>query len=526
MKVELLKEPNLEFGNDFVSDDPKLGLSVGGFFSTANKTHRSEINIGVIGTNSNIEDTLEWIKQFENYIEANDEDIEIKNDSTIVDGEVLDDSDDMEDSDDVVQPLFTLEATEKEEIEKVKNKRLNPDFIGFSKESNFKCEFQNDEANNITIKEADLKSIISRKDLKGYEKSVSIAELYVAAYEKLITTSISKPNSCIIVIPSNVFKTCSSVTMGPGKFFNFRRYLKARLIGLKDSIPVQILLEDTILKKRKSIQDLSMQAWNFCVANYYKNNCTPWTLSLKDRNTCFIGISFHKVVDAEESYMKASIAQAFNYEGKGIIFVGKKFKWDDRKNKTKAPHLTYEYAKTLITDVINEYKKYNDVLPNRIVVHKTTDFWSVASHEEYAEVEGLKDGIKSVLSDAVSVDLVTIKSSETKLLRKQGMYPVIRGTLFTLDKSTGVLYTTGYIPIYETFPGVHIPRPIEVSIYEGETTLKKVSQEILALTKLNFNNCNYYDSLPITLRFAQKVGEIIQYMDDESLPPNKYFYYM
>lgn len=527
MKIELLQEPNLEFGDDFVSDDPKLGLSVGGFFSTANKTHRSEINIGIIGTNNNIEDTLTWIKQFENYIEAKDEDIEIKSESVIVDGEILDEEEETEPEEGVtVQSLFDIEIKKQEEPEKIKNKRLNPDFIGFNKNTKFKCEFQNDEANNITIKEADLKSILERKDIKGYEKSGLVAELYVEAYEKLITTSISMPNSCIIIIPSKVFKVCSSVKMGAGKFFNFRRYLKARLIGLKDSIPVQILLEDTILQKRKSLQDLSMQAWNFCVANYYKNNCTPWTLSLKDKNTCFIGISFHRVINAEESYMKASIAQAFNYEGKGIIFVGKKFKWDDRKNNTKAPHLTYEYAKTLIADVIKEYQKYNDILPNRVVVHKTTDFWSAGSHPDYAEVEGLKDGIKEVLGDRVSIDLVTIKSAEFKLLRKQGKYPVIRGTLLALDKTTGVLYTTGYIPIFETFPGVHIPRPIEVSIYEGETTLKKVSQEILALTKLNFNNCNYYDSLPITLRFAQKVGEIIQYMDENSIPPNKYFYYM
>jgi len=526
MKIDLLKEPNLEFGNDFVSDDPKLGLSVGGFFSIANRTHRSEINIGIIGTNNNIEDTINWIKKFESQIEAKNENIEIKNDSEIIDGEITD-------SDEVnifslngFQVPFADELAKAEEPEVIKNKRLNPDFIGFTKDTVFKCEFQNDESNNITVKEADLKSVLDNKDIKGFERSGLIAELYVEAYEKLITTSITKPNICIIIIPSKVFSVCSSVKMKGNAYFNFRRYLKARLIGLKESIPVQILLEDTILQKRKSLQDLSMQAWNFCVANYYKNNCIPWTLSLKDKNTCFIGISFHKVLNDEESFMKASIAQAFNYEGKGIIFVGKKFRWDDRENNTKAPHLAYEYAKSLITDAINEYQKYNDISPNRVVVHKTTDFWSSSRHPDYAEVEGLKDGIKAVLGNRVSIDLVTIKSSDYKLLRKQGKYPVLRGTLLSLDKSTGVLYTTGYIPIYETYPGVHIPKPIEISIYEGETTLKKVSEEILALTKLNFNNCNYYDSLPITLRFAQKVGEIIQYMDENSIPPNKYFYYM
>lgn len=525
MKIELLKEPNLEFGNDFVSDDPKLGLSVGGCFSLSNKTHRSEINYGIIGTQNNIADTITWINKFDDIIEASSENIEQVQQSEILDGEIIDNiGEELENN----GALFQLsDENESNESEEVKNKRLNPDFIGFNHNSNFKCEFQNDESNNIAVKDSEFKKLIANKELKAYEKAVSIAEIYVEAFEKLISTSISKPNVCLIVIPSNVFKACSSTKMGMGKYFNFRRYLKARLIGLKDSIPVQILLEDTILQKRKSLQDLSMQAWNFCVANYYKNNCTPWTLSLKDKNTCFIGISFHKVVNEEnDSLMRASIAQAFNFEGKGIIFIGKKFKWDDKKNHTHAPHLTYDYSKSLIADVISEYKKYNSVPPSRVVIHKTTDFWSGDTHEDYAEVEGLKDGITSVLGDDVLIDLVSIKNSDFKLLRSQGKYPVIRGTLLTLDQTTGVLYTTGYIPIYETFPGVHIPRPIEINIYEGEAPIKKVAEEILALTKLNFNNCNYYDSLPITLRFAQKVGEIIQYMDEDSIPPNKYFYYM
>ncbi len=31
---------------------------------------------------------------------------------------------------------------------------------------------------------------------------------------------------------------------------------------------------------------------------------------------------------------------------------------------------------------------------------------------------------------------------------------------------------------------------------------------------MNFNNCSYFDSLPITVRFSKKVGEILQYLPD------------
>jgi hypothetical protein len=101
----------------------------------------------------------------------------------------------------------------------------------------------------------------------------------------------------------------------------------------------------------------------------------------------------------------------------------------------------------------------------------------------------------------------------------------MRGTLLKIDTYNGVLYTTGYIPYYESYPGVHIPMGLHIETI-GETTLKQICEEILALTKLNFNNCNYYSSLPITLQFSHKVGEILQYLPEGIEPPNRYFYYM
>ena len=351
--------------------------------------------------------------------------------------------------------------------------------------------------------------------------------MYIQAYEYVLTKSITRPTVCFIIIPSEVYKKLSSIRYAGHSYFNLRRYLKAQLIVKSQAIPVQIILEDTITQKRKSLQDLSMQAWNFCVANYYKSSSIPWTLTLKDKHTCFIGISFHKVLNADKNTLRSSVAQAFNYEGKGLIFVGEHFEWDDDEMETPAPHLTYEYANRLITQVIEEYKAFNKNLPpRRVVIHKTTSYWDSAVNKDYAEVEGLKNGIKEVLGDEVQIDLVAVKSTDIKLLRESGQYPVMRGTLLHIDDASGILYTTGYIPYYETFPSMAIPRPLEISIYEQESSLKKICEEILALTKLNFNNCNYYDSLPITIRFAQKVGEITQYIEPGIKPPDRYYFYM
>ncbi|MBK0401803.1 hypothetical protein I5M27_02335 [Adhaeribacter sp. BT258] len=521
MKVELLKEPLLEFGNDFLCDDPKTGITVGGFFSLTNKTHRTELHYALIGTNNGIEAAIDWLKSFEDEIEASPKDLISVDDFEINDGQVVQSESEYQ--------LFDTEidsnATDRTTFEQ--SKRLNPNFPGFRTDSIFECEFVNDDANNKVVKEISISNILNDKEIDPLDKAIRVADLYVNAYKEIIEDSISKPTVCFLIIPAKVYDKFSSVRYHGNHYFNLRRYLKAQLISIPNSIPVQIILEDTLTGKKKSLQDLSMQAWNFIVANYYKTSATPWTLTLKDKHTCFIGISFHKVLDSDSNVLRSSIAQAFDYEGKGVIFIGKQFEWNSKLTNTAAPHLTHDYAQDLIKKVLLEYKKYHkNQMPTRVVIHKTTDFWNVGINQEYAEVEGFKSGIHELLGEDVEIDLVTLKGSNIKLLRTGGIYPPVRGTLLHLNQQHGILYTTGYIPYYETFPGVHFPKAIEVEIFEGESTLKKVCDEIMALTKMNFNNCSYYDSLPITIRFAQKVGEIIQYIDDGVIPPNKYYYYM
>jgi hypothetical protein len=513
MEIELLNEPLIEFANGFSCDDPKKGISIEGFYSISNNSHRSEIHYSIIGTKQNIESLKKWIKKLDNQIEATASNVKFKNESEIEEGEILS----LFDDDDI-------ESIQEEQSTSFINKKINPDFPGFGKDSIFKCEFLNDESNNFAIKKSDIDEVLKEKKAKNIKYQI-IIDLYKEAFIDLADFSTTKPDICFIVIPTEVFKKLGSIPFG-NYYLNFRRKLKAELITCNKSIPVQLILEDTINGEKKGMQDLSMIAWNFVVAQYYKTeNCIPWALTDIDKNTCFIGISFHKIIDSRNNYMRSSIAQAFNREGKGLIFSGKQFEWNSSKTKVSAPHLQYDYAKELIINVLNNYIRINKHTPSRIVIHKTTDFWDSFKNKEYAELEGLQDGIKEILPNNAEVDFVTIKDAKQKVFREDGNYPVLRGTLLKIDDFNGVLYTTGYIPYYESYPGVHIPLGLHIEII-GESTLKQICSEILALTKLNFNNCNYYDSLPITLRFSQKVGEIIQYLPEGIDPPNKYYFYM
>ena len=54
-----------------------------------------------------------------------------------------------------------------------------------------------------------------------------------------------------------------------------------------------------------------------------------------------------------------------------------------------------------------------------------------------------------------------------------------------------------------------MPNPITVDIIKGDADIRQVLEDLMALTKLNFNNAGFSDGLPVTLRFADLIGEIL-----------------
>lgn len=516
METFLLQEPLIEFADDFLCEDPKKGIETTGFYSLSNKSHKSQIQYSVIGTKKEIQLYQEWMLNFNHPIESTSSyKLKLNSEVNSHTGEVSTLFEDEDFHEDMYED-YSDEAI---------NKKAHPDFPGFTLDSCFKCEFLNNDEDNYAINSNDF-SIILKSEKPTLDKFNEIVQLYVDAYSQLVEEiAFGRPDIIVIVISADVFKKLATV-----KFFqtfkNLRRKLKASILSLKLNVPVQLILEDTINGSKKSLQDLATIGWNYCIAQYYKTaNCLPWTIKDIDADTCYLGISFHKSYEDGNNHLRSSIAQAFNKDGKGLVFTGKQFEWRSEQTKVVAPHLRYDYAKELVKNVLNQYKLINKHTPKRVVIHKTTDFWDSIVNEEYDEVNGLIDGIYEELGESTEFDLVTIKSSKIKLLRN-GDYPVMRGTGLKINDEKAILYTNGYIPYYDTYPGSYVPVPLSVDNI-GETPIKEICKEIMALTKMNFNNSDYCDGLPITLQFSKKVGEIIQYFpSDLTNPPNKYYYYM
>jgi hypothetical protein len=100
-------------------------------------------------------------------------------------------------------------------------------------------------------------------------------------------------------------------------------------------------------------------------------------------------------------------------------------------------------------------------------------------------------------------------TQDLRLFRPDADVPVLRGTAVTMSKREGYLWTTGYVPRLRTYPGFEIPKPILVEVNRGDGELMTVMRDVLALTKVNYNACDYSSGLPVTLKFADRVGEIL-----------------
>jgi hypothetical protein len=70
-----------------------------------------------------------------------------------------------------------------------------------------------------------------------------------------------------------------------------------------------------------------------------------------------------------------------------------------------------------------------------------------------------------------------------------------------------VLYTRGTVDFYKTYPGMYVPAPLKITVYDQDSSLESLCDEILGLTKMNWNNTHMDGRLPITPRWASVAKE-------------------
>jgi hypothetical protein len=298
---------------------------------------------------------------------------------------------------------------------------------------------------------------------------------------------------------------------------DFHNQLKARLLSCK--AVTQVVRESTLggesqaTMSRRRLQDAASVAWNLSVSSFYKADGKPWLLANIRDGVCYIGLVFkHDLSGPTEEYACCG-AQMFLSNGDGMVFKARPGAW--YSPKTGNFHLSQNDSKEMASEIAEAYKLKVGSYPREIFIHGKTRL------DEY-EWSGILSGLPP---ETQAVGIRITRSDEMKLYRP-GRMPVIRGTAVVESETLGYLWTSGFVPDLGTYPGWETPNPLRIEICRGTADIQMVLTDVLQLTKLNFNSSIYGDGLPVTLRFADAVGEILTAAPDIPSNPLPFRHYI
>lgn len=485
------QDPSLEFGTGEAAT-PKTGLSDFGPYSLRlGASHRKQLQLGIVGTPDSIQAAKSFLKRVENGARSCSD-----------------------------------------------NLALFPDFPGFPTVFHSALHL----GVESVIRTGQLEDALSRRPREAFTNAL---ELWASGIESLAEREV-RPDLVLCALPKELVDRCRRIEQpipkellraarreeerrlsGQGNLFeldsadsieqaadpvtedllyrDFRLALKAR--AMQARMPIQLVTEHT-WEDGKANQDPATRAWNLSVALFYKAGGIPWRARPRTEETCFVGVSFHHLRTTHRHIVYSSVAQAFSSDGEGFALRGEAKPWD---NHTRQTHMTAEQAQHLFSNVLEAYRERAGRDPLRLVIHKTSDY-----------TDDERTGIGRALGSVPTVELLTLRSGDFRLVR-QGSYPPHRGTACRVADAR-YLFTVGYMPAHLTYPGPHIPVPLEV--LGARDDFDGAVEDLLALSKMNWNSASSFAAFPISLSFARKVGGVMAEIPRDSNPHPSFRYYM
>ena len=482
VRIFRIEEPVLFFGNRGECLDPQVGLLNFGPYGGRGVDEEKGIIIraGIIGTTRSITSTRLWLERLRYRIAAKE----------------------------------TL-STEYKGI----------DFPGLNLNSPLGFEIVIDENCVQRIERQFVKNL---RNLSRRERVYESVQEYCRKINNL-TEAHPRPDIILLPIDDELFQLCKEPKRGTDKIvyqrrefgdpessfapmFDFHNYIKAHA-ALKGFV-TQMLQPKTLIFAEDR-QSPSIIGWNIAVGIYYKATGIPWKLADIDEDTCYVGVSFYNEIRESIKTIRASFAQVYMRTGESQVIRGQPFEWN-YKEKGRDVQLSYSQMKRLVTRAIKIYFNQRNKLPTRIVVHKSTIF----SDDEIK-------GCESACENIDELDIVNISEyTGFRAYHENFDYPVVRGTVI-MDLDEAILFTTGYVPSLATYPGPTVPRPLLLRCQKIDTSIETICNDIMSLTKLDWNSSTFYTKMPVTIGVARKVGEVMAEMVAEGGdPPTSYRFYM
>jgi hypothetical protein len=408
---------------------------------------------------------------------------------------------------------------------------LHPAFPGFAAELGFRSELAFEDRLTRQVSSRALKRLDGLPPAKRVNGAVTLylEELDALAEERAADVVVCCIPSVVLAddeedatLPPDALPE----TFGggkPGVAPAFHDLLKAQAMQYRLALqllrpstydPTQRKLQRRARNMPAQLQDEAVRAWNMLTALYYKARGCPWRLvrASSDLDVCFVGVAFYTTADGEET--ATSVAQVFNQRGDGVIVRGGSA---TRSTEDRQLHLNERDASELLAGALQAFRREHKHPPARIVVHKTSSFSG-------AELDGMLGAADNVGLE--SCELIWVTNASQRLFRAKGELPPLRGTMWELSDTQAVLYTRGSVETYGCYPGGYIPRPLGLRVAHAERGLPELGAEVLALSKMNWNSTSFDGRLPVTIRTARQVADIIKHVPADGHIEHRYATYM
>ena len=285
-------------------------------------------------------------------------------------------------------------------------------------------------------------------------------------------------------------------------FYDLHDSLK--LYAVKKGLKIQFI-ED------KSIQyfDQAKIRWWLSLGLYVKSNGTPWKIQPDSTETAFVGLGY-AVRQNVRNHVVLGSSQIFDGNGNGLKFLLQPIEKPVFYNKN--PFMSKDDAFRLVSNIRNTYHKIDPVIGlKKLVLHKTTHFTKEEMEGICNALEGI-DNIELLQIQQFSYwKAIKLYKDNATQKHKFGNYPIERGSIIQLDDFSFLLWTHGLVESSEIqgkyYQGKRgIPVPLLIKRFRGTDPIEVVANDILKLTKMNWNGAELYKTLPVTIDFSKRLS--------------------
>jgi hypothetical protein len=71
-----------------------------------------------------------------------------------------------------------------------------------------------------------------------------------------------------------------------------------------------------------------------------------------------------------------------------------------------------------------------------------------------------------------------------------------------------------------------VPNPLLLQPYSCDTPIAQLGEEVLGLTKMNWNSTQFDQALPIPIRAARQVGKVLKHVSGAQIARSDYRFYI